>query len=77
MKLSSKDRKDLKSSQFAGPDRSYPVPDASHAKNALARASQMEHEGRISASTEAKIAAKAHHVLGDSKSGGSHWSGKS
>ena len=26
--------------EFAGPDRSYPIEDASHARNALARASQ-------------------------------------
>lgn len=30
----------LPSSDFSGPDRSYPIPDASHARNALARVSQ-------------------------------------
>lgn len=39
-KLTSKGRKALKGSQFAGPDRSYPIEDASHARNALARVSQ-------------------------------------
>lgn len=38
-KLSSADRKNLKSSSFAGPDRSFPIEDASHARNALARVS--------------------------------------
>lgn len=39
-KLSTSDRKALPSTDFAGPDRSYPVNDASHARNALARVSQ-------------------------------------
>lgn len=39
-KLTSSDRKALPATDFAGPDRSYPIPDASHARNALARASQ-------------------------------------
>jgi hypothetical protein len=38
-KLTAKARNHLASSTFAGPDRSYPIPDASHARNALARAS--------------------------------------
>ena len=39
-KLSSKQRNALPAKAFAGPDRSYPIEDASHARNALARASQ-------------------------------------
>jgi hypothetical protein len=39
-KLSSADRKALPAQDFAGPDRSYPIPDASHARNALARSSE-------------------------------------
>lgn len=39
-KLTSKERKHLPKGDFAGPDRSYPVPDKSHARNALARVSQ-------------------------------------
>lgn len=39
-KLTSKARKALPSSAFAGPDRSYPIEDKAHARNALARASQ-------------------------------------
>lgn len=39
-KLSSKARKKLPTSAFAGPNRSYPIMDASHARNALARVSQ-------------------------------------
>ena len=37
-KLTSKQRKNLPKKDFAGPDRSFPIPDASHARNALARA---------------------------------------
>lgn len=63
-KLTSKDRNSLPAGKFAGPDRSYPVPDKSHAANAKARASQAENAGRMSASEKAKIDAKADRVLG-------------
>lgn len=39
-KLSYRARKRLPSSAFALPGRHYPIPDKSHARNALARASQ-------------------------------------
>jgi hypothetical protein len=38
-KLKAKTRNALPGKDFAGPDRSYPVEDASHARNALARVS--------------------------------------
>jgi hypothetical protein len=63
-KLTTKARKALPKSEFAGPDRSYPVPDKSHARNAKARASAAFNAGRMSKSTEAKIDAKADRVLG-------------
>ncbi len=44
--------------------RKYPMPDASHARNAKARASQMEHQGKLSAADKKKIDAKADRVLG-------------
>ncbi len=40
MKLTSKARNALPNSTFALPGRKYPLSDPSHAKNALARASQ-------------------------------------
>jgi hypothetical protein len=43
--------------------RKYPMPDASHAKNAKARASQMEHEGKLSAADKKKIDTKADSIL--------------
>jgi hypothetical protein len=52
-KLSTKDRKKLKSSTFCGPNRSFPVPDCKHvavAKTYLGRA-------KFSSSTKKKIAA--------------------
>lgn len=63
-KLTSKARKALPSSIFAGPDRSYPIPDKSHARNAKARASQQFNKGNLSASAKAKIDAKADRKLG-------------
>jgi hypothetical protein len=69
-KLSSARRNALPASSFAGPDRSYPVPDASHAANAKARATQAVNAGRMSESTKARIDSRANRVLGE------HWSGK-
>lgn len=66
-KLTSKARGKLKGSAFAGPDRSYPVPDKSHAGNAKARASAQVNAGRMSKGMEAKIDAKANAVLGKSQ----------
>ncbi len=63
-KLTSKQRKALPASKFAGPDRSYPVNDRSHAANAKAQAVKA---GRMSKSTEGKIDAKANKVLGKRK----------
>ncbi len=39
-KLTAKTRNALPGKAFAGPNRSYPIQDASHARNALARVSQ-------------------------------------
>jgi hypothetical protein len=44
-------------------ERKYPMPDASHARNAKARASQMEHQGKLSAADKKKIDAKADKIL--------------
>lgn len=67
-KLTAAARKKIPASQFAGPDRSYPVPDASHAANAKARASQAVNAGRMSKAEEEKIDSKADAVLGKKKS---------
>ena len=66
-KLTTKKRNSLPKSEFAGADRSYPVNNKSHARNAKARASEMENKGKLSASSKAKIDAKADKVLGKKK----------
>lgn len=65
MKLTTKQRKRLPSSEFAGPGRSYPVNDRAHAANAKARATQMVNAGLLAPSTAAKIKAKANRKLGE------------
>lgn len=58
-------RKSLPTSEFGLPgQRKYPMPDASHAVNAKARATQMVNAGKLSSSSAAKIRAKANKVLG-------------
>lgn len=66
-KLTTKARKALPASKFAGADRSYPIPDKSHAANAKARATQAVKAGRMSESTKAKIDTKANKVLAKKK----------
>lgn len=63
-KLSSAERKQLPAADFAGPGRSYPMPDRAHAANAKARASQAVKAGRMSESEKAHIDAKADRKLG-------------
>jgi hypothetical protein len=62
--LTARARKNLDSSTFAGPGRTYPIPDKAHAVNAKARASQAVKAGRMSASQKASIDAAANKVLG-------------
>ena len=64
-KLTTSQRKALPKSDFGLPGkRAYPMPDASHARDAEARASQAVNAGRMSPSTAAKIDAKARRKLG-------------
>lgn len=60
-KLTSKERNRLPDSAFAGPDRSFPVQDKAHARNALARASQFHPE------LKEKIREKVHRKFPDIK----------
>jgi hypothetical protein len=63
-KLSSSERKKIPASKFAEPGkRAYPVEDASHARNAKARASQAVKAGRMSKDEKAKIDKKADAAL--------------
>lgn len=52
-KLTTSQRNQLPDSDFAGPDRSYPLNNASHAKNALSRVSEFG-----SSDLKAKVRAK-------------------
>jgi hypothetical protein len=54
-RLTSKARKALPASDFAGPDRSYPIENASHARNALARCAQ-----HCSPEVKARVRAAVH-----------------
>lgn len=68
--LTTAQRNALPDSTFAGPDRSYPIPDKSHAANALSRASQ-----NASPALKAKISAKVHAKfpnMGKQKSANAH-----
>ena len=63
-KMDEADRDKTPKSEFGLPEkRKYPMPDASHARNAKARASQQEHAGNLSAADKAKIDRKADKVL--------------
>lgn len=62
--LTSKRRNALSDAMFGLPDeRKYPMPDASHALNALARASEEHRKGRITDAQLASIQRKAHAML--------------
>jgi hypothetical protein len=64
-KLTTAKKKTEPNKEFGLPEqRKYPMPDASHARNAKARASQMEHQGKLSAADKKKVDVKADKVLG-------------
>lgn len=70
-KLTTKARKAIPTKDFAGPDRSYPIENESHARNALARVSQHgtpEEKARIRAAVHRKfphIAQEGQSMIGD------------
>lgn len=64
-KLTTKARSAIPKSEFGLPgSKKYPMPDKSHAANAKARATQQVKDGNLSASSKAKIDAKANRILG-------------
>lgn len=63
-KLTAKHRNKLPDSAFAGPDRSFPVFDKSHAANAKARVANRSPE------LKARVDAKADRVLAEHRSSG-------
>lgn len=62
--LSAADRKAMPAKDFAGPGRSFPVGDATHARMAISGATRSERAGNISSSEEDAIKAKARAKLG-------------
>lgn len=67
-KLTTEKRKELPKKDFGLPsERAYPMPDKSHARNAKARASEMENKGKLSPTAAKKIDAKANKMLGKCK----------
>lgn len=67
-KLTTAKRKKIPKKEFGLPgEKKYPVNDKVHARNAKARASEMENKGKLSASSKAKIDAKADRILGKGK----------
>lgn len=69
-KLTARARKALPAKSFAGPHRSYPIQNASHARNALSRVSQFG-----SPALKAKVRAAVHRKypsIGKNRYGGKH-----
>jgi hypothetical protein len=63
-KLTSAKRKKMPKKQFAGPNRSFPINDKTHARLAISGATRSERAGNISASQAERIKAKARARLG-------------
>lgn len=55
--LSTAERNALPDSAFAGPDRSYPINDAAHARNALSRGAQFA-SPKLNAKIKSKVSKK-------------------
>lgn len=63
--LTARTRANLPKKTFGLPGQGkYPMPDASHAANAKARATQQFNKGNLSTSGRAQVNAKANRVLG-------------
>ena len=67
MKLTPSQRDALPDSAFGLPSlRAYPMQDAAHARNALARAAEEYNRGNLLSFEKAEIDRKAHEILGRS-----------
>lgn len=63
-KLSASDRKSMPSSSFAGPHKSFPISDPTHARLAISGATRSLHAGNISQAMAKSIQARARKKLG-------------
>ncbi len=66
-KLTTRKRKAMPKKDFAGPGKSFPISDKTHARLAVSGATRSERAGNISASEAAKIKAKARKRLKKTK----------
>ena len=57
--LGAEERRRMPESEFAGPNRSFPINDATHQREAISGATRSEHAGNISASEAERIKAEA------------------
>ncbi|MBM9402099.1 hypothetical protein JUN65_10955 [Gluconacetobacter azotocaptans] len=64
-RLTEEERAALPDTDFALPGRRYPIPDAAHARDALARASAMLNEGHLSPDEYETVVRRAHARLGE------------
>lgn len=62
-KLTTRGRKRLKTSQFAGPGRTFPIENKGHAQAAIRDVGIAEHHGSISVAEGNRIKAKAERKL--------------
>lgn len=62
--LSAATRKKLPGSTFAGPNRSFPIPDKNHAKAALSLVGRAQKHGSVNAMQAATIRKRAKAKLG-------------
>lgn len=67
MKLTTGQRGNLPTKDFAGPNRSFPVENPTHAREAISGATQSVNVGNITPQQAAAIKAKARQVLGKGK----------
>ncbi|GBQ22072.1 hypothetical protein AA0472_0650 [Acetobacter estunensis NRIC 0472] len=64
-KLTAAERNALPDSAFALPGRRYPIPDATHARDALARASEFYNRGELTDEEYETVVRRAKAVLGE------------
>ena len=69
-KLSTKQRDKMPKKEFAGPGKSFPIENKSHARNAISGAARSENAGKLSSASKAKIDTKADKILGESTAKG-------
>lgn len=66
-KLTTKQRSKMPPKEFAGPGKSFPIENKSHARNAISGAARSEKAGNISKGEEKRIVSKAEKKLGKKK----------